>query len=413
MTLATVDPLLWQAIANEAKRQREHLELIASENYVSRAVLEAQGSILTNKYAEGYPGRRYYGGCEFVDVAESLAIDRAKQLFAADYVNVQPHSGAQANLAVLAALMQPGDTLLGMSLNSGGHLTHGTKMNASGKLYNAVQYGISAQSELIDYDEVRDLALKHRPKVIVAGFSAYARILDWARFRAIADEVGAFLWADMAHVAGLVAAKQYPSPLPHAHVVTSTTHKTLRGPRGGLILSQGQEGLSKKLNSAIFPGTQGGPLMHVIAAKAVSFLEALQPAFIDYQKQVIVNAKAMAEVIMARGFPLVTGGTDNHLLLIKLIDKGITGATAETALGKAHITVNKNAIVNDPQPPMITSGVRIGSPAITSRGLVAAYCRQVAHWLCDGMEHADNEAKLAAIGQEVREFLRAFPLPAN
>lgn len=413
MSLATFDPQLWHAIQQESTRQRQHLELIASENYVSRAVLEAQGSILTNKYAEGYPGRRYYGGCEFVDVAEGLAIERAKQLFDADYVNVQPHSGAQANLAVLSVLMQPGDTLLGMDLKAGGHLTHGTKMNASGKLYRGVQYGVAPSTELIDYDEVRDLALEHRPKVIVAGFSAYARHIDWAQFRAIADEVGAFLWVDMAHVAGLVATHLYPSPLAHAHVVTSTTHKTLRGPRGGLILSRDQEALGKKMNAAIFPGTQGGPLMHVIAAKAVAFLEALQPDFVAYQQQVVANAKAMAAVLLDRGFSLVSGGTDNHLLLIKLVNKSITGAAAEVALGKAHITVNKNAIVNDPQPPMITSGVRIGSPAITSRGLKEADCRRVATWLCDVMENTENTALLARIGGEVVEFLKAFPLPAN
>lgn len=411
MSLATFDPLIWQAIQGEAKRQQQHLELIASENYVSRSVLEAQGSILTNKYAEGYPGRRYYGGCEWVDVAESLAIERAKQLFKADHVNVQPHSGAQANMAVLSALMQPGDTLLGMDLKAGGHLTHGTKMNASGKLYHAVQYGVSAISEYLDYDQVRDLAHQHQPKVIVAGFSAYTRFIDWAVLRTIAEEVGAWLWVDMAHVAGLVAVGLYPSPLPHAHVVTSTTHKTLRGPRGGLILSQGQETIAKKMNSAVFPGTQGGPLMHVIAAKAVAFLEALQPSFADYQRQVVQNAKAMADVLQQRGFALTTNGTDNHLLLIKLLAKNITGAQAEAALGKAHMTVNKNAIVNDPQPPMITSGVRIGTPAITSRGMKAEDCRQVAHWLCDAMEHVDDEAFLQALGQQVRHFLERFPVP--
>lgn len=411
MSLATVDPLIWQAIQGEAKRQQQHLELIASENYVSRAVLEAQGSILTNKYAEGYPGRRYYGGCEWVDVAESLAIERAKQLFKADYVNVQPHSGAQANMAVLSALMQPGDTLLGMDLKAGGHLTHGTKMNASGKLYHAVQYGVSATSEYLDYDQVRDLAHQHQPKVIVAGFSAYTRFIDWAVLRTIAEEVGAVLWVDMAHVAGLVAVGLYPSPLPHAHVVTSTTHKTLRGPRGGLILSQGQEAIAKKMNAAVFPGTQGGPLMHVIAAKAVAFLEALQPSFVDYQQHVVQNAKAMAVVLQERGFALTTHGTDNHLLLIKLLSKNITGAQAEAALGKAHMTVNKNAIVGDPQPPMVTSGVRIGTPAITSRGMKADDCRQVAHWLCDAMEHVEDEAFLSELGQQVRHFLQRFPVP--
>ena len=409
MNLATVDPALSAAIHHESRRQREHLELIASENYVSQAVLEAQGSVLTNKYAEGYPGHRYYGGCEFVDVAESLAIERAKQLFKADYVNVQPHSGAQANIAVLMALMKPGDTLLGMDLKAGGHLTHGTKMNFSGKLYNAVQYGLCPITERIDYDSVRDLALTHRPKVIVAGFSAYARIIDWAKFRAIADEVGAYLWVDMAHVAGLVAAGLYPSPLPHAHVVTSTTHKTLRGPRGGLILSLANESLYKKLNSAVFPGSQGGPLMHVIAAKAVAFLEALQPEFTLYQQRVVANANAMSDVLLQRGYDLVSGGTDNHLILIKLLNKSITGAAAENALGFAHITVNKNSIVNDPQGPMITSGVRIGTPAITTRGLQVADCEQVAHWLCDGMEKATDQSALLDLRQAVVEFLLKFP----
>lgn len=411
MSLTTFDPAIWRAIDSEAKRQQQHVELIASENYVSRAVLEAQGSILTNKYAEGYPGRRYYGGCEFVDVAECLAIERAKQLFNADYVNVQPHSGAQANMAVLSALMQPGDTLLGMDLKAGGHLTHGAKINASGKLYHAVQYGVSAVTEYLDYDAVRDLAHQHRPKVLVAGFSAYTRCIDWAVMRAIAEEVGALLWVDMAHVAGLVAVGLYPSPLPHAHVVTSTTHKTLRGPRGGLILSQGQEALAKKINAAVFPGNQGGPLMHVIAAKAVAFLEALQPSFAQYQQHVVLNAKAMAAVLQERDYALTTNGTDNHLLLIKLLTKNITGAQAEVALGKAHMTVNKNAIVADPQPPMVTSGVRIGTPAITSRGMKADDCRQIAHWLCDAMEHVDDERFLAELGQQVTHFLQRFPVP--
>lgn len=413
MTLATLDPLLWEAICQEARRQRDHLELIASENYVSSAVLEAQGSILTNKYAEGYPGRRYYGGCEFVDVAEHLAIERAKQLFGADFANVQPHSGAQANMAVLSALMQPGDTLLGMDLKAGGHLTHGAKVNSSGKWYQAVSYGISSVDERIDYDEVRDKARQCQPKVIVAGFSAYARVIDWAIFRDIAEEVGAYLWVDMAHVAGLVAAGLYPSPLEHAHVVTSTTHKTLRGPRGGLILTRGQDALSKKINSAVFPGIQGGPLMHVIAAKAVAFFEALQPAFIRYQQQVVANAKAMAEVLLQRGYELVTGGTDNHLLLVKLVQQNLTGALAEEALGKAHITVNKNAIVNDPQPPMVTSGIRIGSPAITSRGLREPECQQVAHWLCEAMENAQDEPRLNSVAQQVQALLTQFPVPAT
>ncbi len=409
MNLATVDPVLWAAIEGERVRQGEHLELIASENYVSLAVLEAQGSVLTNKYAEGYPGRRYYGGCEFVDIAETLAIDRAKQLFGADYVNVQPHSGASANMAALMALMKPGDTVLGMALKAGGHLTHGTPINFSGKMYKAVQYGLCPETECIDYEEVRQLALLHRPTVIIAGFSAYARIIDWAKFRAIADEVGAYLLVDMAHVAGLVATGLYPSPLPHAHVVTSTTHKTLRGPRGGLILSLGQEALHKKLNSAIFPGSQGGPLMHVIAAKAVAFLEALQPDFAHYQQRVVNNAQAMAKVLLDRGFDLVSGGTDNHLLLIKLLHKTITGAQAEQALGLANITVNKNAIVNDPLPPMVTSGVRIGTPAITTRGLGVADCQQVATWLADAMQQADDMAFLQKTRFNVIEFLKQFP----
>src|SRR5688572_23644302 len=377
------DPELAQAIAGETRRQETHVELIASENYASPRVMEAQGSVLTNKYAEGYPGKRYYGGCEFVDVAERLAIERCKQLFGAGsegnlYANVQPHSGSQANQAVYLALLQPGDTILGMSLAHGGHLTHGAKVNISGKLFNAVQYGVD-QAGLIDYDEVERLALEHKPKMLVGGFSAYSRVIDWARFRAIADKVGAILFVDMAHVAGLVAAGVYPNPVPHAHVVTSTTHKTLRGPRGGIIVAKfagterGEE-IEKKLQSIVFPGIQGGPLMHVIAAKAVAFKEALEPGFKAYQEQVVKNAQAMAKTIIARGYKIVSGGTDNHLMLVDMIGKGITGKDAEAALGKAHITVNKNAVLNDPEKPFVTSGLRLGTPAVTTRGYGEAEC---------------------------------------
>lgn len=385
-TLAAFDPELAQAIAAETRRQEDHVELIASENYASPRVMEAQGSQLTNKYAEGYPGKRYYGGCEFVDVAEQLAIDRCKQLFGADYANVQPHSGSQANQAVYFALLQPGDTILGMSLAHGGHLTHGAKVNASGKLFNAVQYGVN-DAGLIDYDEVERLALEHKPKMIVAGFSAYSQVVDWARFRAIADKVGAYLLVDMAHVAGLVAAGVYPSPLPHAHVVTSTTHKTLRGPRGGIIVAsragmgaQAEE-LEKKLQSIVFPGIQGGPLMHVIAAKAVAFKEALEPAFKDYQQQVVKNAKAMAGTFIERGYKIVSGGTENHLMLVDLIGREVTGKDAEEALGRAHITVNKNAVPNDPRKPFVTSGLRVGTPAITTRGYREADAVELTHWI--------------------------------
>ena len=363
------DPELAQAIANENRRQEDHVELIASENYASPRVMEAQGSQLTNKYAEGYPGKRYYGGCEYVDVAEQLAIERCKKLFGAGqyYANVQPHSGSQANQAVYFALLKPGDTILGMSLAHGGHLTHGAKVNISGKLFNAVQYGVNDQG-LIDYDEVERLALEHKPKMVVAGFSAYSQVIDWARFRAIADKVGAYFFVDMAHVAGLIAAGVYPNPVPHAHVVTSTTHKTLRGPRGGIIVAKADAEIEKKLQSIVFPGIQGGPLMHVIAAKAVAFKEALEPEFTTYQQQVVKNAQAMAKTIIARGYKIVSGGTENHLMLVDMIGKGITGKAAEEALGKAHITVNKNAVPNDPQKPFVTSGLRIGTPAVTTRG---------------------------------------------
>lgn len=383
-SLDAFDAGLAEAIAEEVIRQEAHIELIASENYTSRAVMEAQGSQLTNKYAEGYPGRRYYGGCEFVDKVESLAINRARDLFSADYANVQPHSGAQANAAVFMALIQPGDTVLGMSLAHGGHLTHGAAPNFSGKHYHAVQYGLNVETGEIDYDEVERLAREHQPKMIIAGFSAYSRVVDWRRFRTIADEVGAYLMVDMAHVAGLVAAGLYPSPLQHAHVVTTTTHKTLRGPRGGLILSDhGDEALYKKLNSAVFPGQQGGPLMHVIAAKAVAFKEAMSQDFVNYQRQVIANARAMANVFVERGYDVVSGGTDDHLFLVSLVKQGVTGKDADAALGRAHITVNKNAVPNDPQSPFITSGLRIGTPAVTSRGFVEEDCEQLSTWICD------------------------------
>ena len=368
MTIAGFDPELATALDHERARQEDHIELIASENYASPRVLEAQGSVLTNKYAEGYPGKRYYGGCEYVDVAEQLAIDRAKKLFGADYANVQPHSGSQANAAAYLALINPGDTILGMSLDHGGHLTHGAKVNFSGKIFNAVQYGIDAATGEIDYAQVERLALEHRPKLVIAGFSAYSRVIDWARFRQISDAVGAYFLVDMAHVAGLVAAGVYPSPVPFADVVTSTTHKTLRGPRGGIILARANDEITKKMNSMIFPGTQGGPLMHVIAAKAVAFLEALQPEFVDYQKQVVANARAMVAGLSARGHRIVSGGTDNHLFLVDLIEKGVTGKDADAALGRANITVNKNTVPNDPRSPFVTSGLRIGTPAVTTRG---------------------------------------------
>ena len=404
------DPELAAAIAAEARRQEDHVELIASENYASPRVLEAQGSVMTNKYAEGYPGKRYYGGCEHVDVAERLALERIRQLFDADYANVQPHSGSQANQAVYLALLQPGDTILGMSLAHGGHLTHGAKPNISGKLFNAVQYGVNEQG-LIDYDEVERLAVEHRPKMLIGGFSAYSQVVDWARMRAIADKVGAIFFVDMAHVAGLIAAGVYPTPVPHAHVVASTTHKTLRGPRGGFIVARGlSEEHQKKLQSIVFPGIQGGPLMHVIAAKAVAFLEALQPEFKAYQTQVIVNAKAMARTLMARGYRIVSGGTENHLMLIDLIGRDSSGKDAEAALGKAHITVNKNAVPNDPRSPFITSGLRIGTPAVTTRGYGEQDCIDLAGWMADVLDAPADENVITRIRDKVTAQCKAHPV---
>ncbi len=410
MTIDGFDDELWAAMRAEERRQEEHIELIASENYASPRVMEAQGSVLTNKYAEGYPGKRYYGGCEFVDVAERLAIDRVKELFGADYANVQPHSGSQANAAVYFALLSAGDTILGMSLDAGGHLTHGAKVNFSGKLFNAVQYGIDPETGVVDYDQVAALAREHKPKMIVAGFSAYSRVLDWQRFRDIADEVGAYLFVDMAHVAGLIAAGLYPSPVQIADVTTSTTHKTLRGPRGGLILARSNPEIEKKLNSMVFPGTQGGPLMHVIAAKAVAFKEALQLEFKDYQAQVLANARAMVQVIMERGYNVVSGGTDDHLFLVDLIDKGITGKAADAALGAANITVNKNAVPNDPQSPFVTSGIRIGTPAATTRGFKEAQVRELAGWICDVLDDVENEATIAQVREHVLALCKRFPV---
>jgi glycine hydroxymethyltransferase len=410
MVIEGFDPELAASLRAERERQEHHIELIASENYASPRVLEAQGSVLTNKYAEGYPGKRYYGGCEFVDVAERLAIERAKKLFGADYANVQPHSGSQANAAVYLALLKPGDTVLGMSLDHGGHLTHGAKVNFSGKLFNAVQYGIRPDNGEIDYDALERQALESKPRMIIAGFSAYSRTLDFPRFRAIADQVGAYLMVDMAHVAGLVAAGCYPNPVPYADVVTTTTHKTLRGPRGGLILARANDELTRKFNSLVFPGTQGGPLMHVIAAKAVAFLEALQPEFKDYQKQVVVNARAMAARMIERGYRIVSGGTDNHLFLIDLSDKNITGKDADAALGRANITVNKNAVPNDPRPPMVTSGLRIGTPAATTRGFKEAEVRQVADWISDVLDAEGAEATIERVRGEVVALCRRFPV---
>lgn len=409
-TIAGFDDALWQAIEAERQRQEDHIELIASENYASPRVLEAQGSVLTNKYAEGYPGKRYYGGCEYVDVAENLAISRAKQLFAADYVNVQPHSGSQANAAVMMALLSPGDVILGMALPHGGHLTHGSKVNFSGKLYEAIGYGLDPETGLINYDALEELAVTHRPKMIIAGFSAYSQVLDWARFRAIADKVSAYLMADMAHVAGLVAAGLYPSPLPYADVVTTTTHKTLRGPRGGLILARANEEIEKKLNSSVFPGTQGGPLMHVIAAKAVAFAEALQPEFKHYQQQVLLNAKVMAEVLKGRGYPIVSGGTENHLLLVDLITKNITGKDADAALGRANITVNKNSVPNDPRSPFVTSGLRLGTPAITTRGFKEKEVTVLSNWIADVLDDLNNEAMIARVKMQVLQLCHEFPV---
>jgi glycine hydroxymethyltransferase len=410
MDIASFDPTLAQAMAAERTRQEEHIELIASENYASPRVLEAQGSVLTNKYAEGYPGKRYYGGCEYVDIAEQLAIERAKQLFGAAYANVQPHSGSQANAAVYFALAQPGDAILGMSLDHGGHLTHGAKVNFSGKFYRAAQYGIHPDTGEIDYDQVQRLAEEHRPKIIIAGFSAYSRVIDWARFARIAKSVQAYFVVDMAHVAGLVAAGIYPNPVPHADVVTTTTHKTLRGPRGGLILAKPNDEITKKFNSLVFPGTQGGPLMHVIAAKAVALLEALQPEFKDYQCQVLANARAMAARLAKRGFSIVSGGTDNHLFLLSLIDREITGKEADAALGLANITVNKNAVPNDPRPPMITSGLRLGTPASTTRGFKEAEIEQVADIIADVLDARGAEAAVQQARTQVKALCRRFPV---
>ncbi len=410
LTIAAFDPELASAMSEERRRQEEHLELIASENYASPRVMEAQGSVLTNKYAEGYPGKRYYGGCEFVDIAERLAIERVKRLFGADYANVQPHSGSQANAAVFMALLQPGDTILGMSLAHGGHLTHGAKVNFSGKLFNAVQYGIDEETGEIDYAQVAELAREHRPRMIVAGFSAYSRVIDWQRFRAIADEVDAYFVVDMAHIAGLVAAGVYPSPVGIADVVTSTTHKTLRGPRGGIILARADGDLTKKLNSLVFPGTQGGPLMHVIAAKAVAFLEAMQPDFVSYQEQVVANARLMTEVLKERGFKIVSGGTDNHLFLLDLIDKDITGKDADAALGRANITVNKNAVPNDPRSPFVTSGLRLGTPAITTRGFGEAEVTELTHWIADILDDIGNEETIDRVRGQVLEMCARFPV---
>jgi glycine hydroxymethyltransferase len=410
MTIAQFDTELFTAMEGERNRQQNHIELIASENYASPRVMEALGSQLTNKYAEGYPNKRYYGGCEYVDVVEQLAIDRAKVLFGADYANVQAHSGSQANMAVFMALMQAGDTILGLSLAHGGHLTHGAKPNFSGKLYNAVQYGLNIETGEIDYDEVERLAIEHKPKVIVAGFSAYSRVWDWQRFRDIADKVGAYLVVDMAHVAGLIAAGLYPNPVPFADVVTSTTHKSLRGPRGGLIVCKSNPEIEKKIDSVIFPGIQGGPSMHVIAAKAVAFKEAMQPEFKVYQQQVINNAKAMAQVFIERGFDVVSGGTDNHLMLVSLIPKGITGKAADAALGKAHITVNKNAVPNDPQSPFVTSGIRVGTPAPTTRGFKEAEVIEIAQWMCDVMENLEDENVINAVREKVSALCARFPV---
>ena len=413
MNIADFDPELSQAIAQETQRQEDHIELIASENYCSPRVLEAQGSQLTNKYAEGYPHKRYYGGCEYVDIAEDLAIERANQLFGSDYANVQPHSGSQANSAVFMALLEAGDTVLGMSLAHGGHLTHGAHVSFSGKTYNAMQYGIDEQTGKIDYDVVEALAVEHKPKMIIGGFSAYSGVVDWQRFREIADKVGAYLLVDMAHVAGLVAAGLYPNPLPHAHVVTTTTHKTLAGPRGGLILSAcGDEAIYKKLNSSVFPGNQGGPLCHVIAAKAVAFKEALEPEFKVYQQQVVLNAKAMVAVIQERGHKVVSGGTDNHLFLLDLIGKEYTGKDADAALGNANITVNKNSVPNDPRSPFVTSGLRLGSPAITRRGFKEEQAKQVANWICDVLDNINDESLIKRVKGEVVALCEQFPVYA-
>ncbi|HII2271161.1 TPA: serine hydroxymethyltransferase [Escherichia coli] len=412
MNIADYDAELWQAMEQEKVRQEEHIELIASENYTSPRVMQAQGSQLTNKYAEGYPGNRYYGGCEYVDIVEQLAIDRAKELFGADYANVQPHSGSQANFAVYTALLEPGDTVLGMNLAHGGHLTHGSPVNFSGKLYNIVPYGIDATGH-IDYADLEKQAKEHKPKMIIGGFSAYSGVVDWAKMREIADSIGAYLFVDMAHVAGLVAAGVYPNPVPHAHVVTTTTHKTLAGPRGGLILAKGgSEELYKKLNSAVFPGGQGGPLMHVIAGKAVALKEAMEPEFKTYQQQVAKNAKAMVEVFLERGYKVVSGGTDNHLFLVDLVDKNLTGKEADAALGRANITVNKNSVPNDPKSPFVTSGIRVGTPAITRRGFKEAEAKELAGWMCDVLDSINDEAVIERIKGKVLDICARYPVYA-
>ncbi|OGV31781.1 MAG: serine hydroxymethyltransferase [Legionellales bacterium RIFCSPHIGHO2_12_FULL_35_11] len=413
LTIREFDKELWDAILKERVRQEEYIELIASENYASKKVMQAQGSELTNKYAEGYPGKRYYGGCEFVDIAENLAIARAKELFDADYVNVQPHSGSQANSAVMMALINPGDLVLGMALPHGGHLTHGSPVNFSGKIYHSIQYGLNHDTGLIDYDDMEEKAVIHKPKLIIAGFSAYSQNVDWERFRKVADKVGAYLMADMAHVAGLIAAKLSPSPIPYADVVTTTTHKTLRGPRGGMILAKANDEIEAKLSKAVFPGTQGGPLMHVIAAKAVAFLEALQPEFVAYQRQVIANAKEMAKVLMERGYKIVSGGTENHLMLIDLIDKGITGKAADAALDLANITVNKNTVPNDPRSPFVTSGLRIGTPAITTRGFKEVEARELAGWITDVLDDHTNDVVIASTKSKVLDLCNRFPVYNN
>ncbi len=413
MTIAGFDNELTDAINKEIRRQEEHVELIASENYTSPRVMEAQGTVLTNKYAEGYPAKRYYGGCEFVDVAEQLAIDRLKTLFDADYANVQPHSGSQANAAVFLALLEPHDTIMGLDLSHGGHLTHGCPVNFSGKNYNAVLYGLNEETGEVDYDEVERLAKEHKPKMIIAGFSAYSKIWDWQRFRDICDQVGALLMVDMAHVSGLIAAGEYPNPLPVADVVTSTTHKTLRGPRGGIILARKNDEITKKLNSAVFPGSQGGPLMHVIAAKAVAFLEASKPEFKSYQQQVVKNAQAMAEQFISRGYKIVSGGTDCHLFLVDLIDKGITGKAADAALGNANITVNKNTVPGDPQSPFVTSGLRIGTPAGTTRGFKEQECKELVNWICDILDDLENQETIDRVKNQVLDLCKRFPVYAS
>jgi len=413
MTIAGYDDAIWNAMEGERRRQEDHIELIASENYTSPRVLQAQGSVLTNKYAEGYPGKRYYGGCEYVDIVEQLAIDRAKQLFGAGFANVQPHSGSQANGAVYLALLTPGDTIMGMSLAHGGHLTHGASVNMSGRIFKAVQYGLNTETGVIDYDQAERLALEHKPKLVMTGFSAYSRFIDWQRFRDIADQVGAYLVSDIAHVAGLVAAGLYPSPMNIADITTTTTHKTLRGPRAGLIMGRDNPEIEKKINFMVFPAYQGGPLMHVIAAKAIAFKEAMEPEFKAYAEQVIKNAKTMVQVFLQRGVKVVSGGTDNHLFLIDLVAKGLTGKELDAALGRAHITVNKNAVPNDPQPPFVTSGIRIGSPAVTTRGFKQVECAQVAAWICEIIENIKSDAVIARIKGEIAELCRRFPVYGN